>query len=214
MSILKRVITQMKPIKQDTILLLVSNPVDVLTTFAQEIAGLPRSQVIGSGTFLDSVRLRGLLAEQAEVAVNSIDAYVLGEHGDSQFVAWSIATIGGVPIDKAITGTLDRTKLEDTTRHKAQTIIKAKGATAYGIGSIVASICSSILFDKHSVRPISHYQEDLQCCLSLPVVLGRKGIVRTIPLPLSEEEKKLLEASAKSLNETISESRKDFLELE
>ena len=118
-----------------------------------------------------------------------------------------------MPIDKALpTGTLDRNSLADTTRRKAQTIIKAKGATAYGIGSIVASICSSILFDKHNVRPISHYQEDLQCCLSLPVVLGRKGIVKTMPLPLSEDEKAALEASATSLKEVISESRKDFWE--
>jgi L-lactate dehydrogenase len=87
MSILKSVIGDMKPFKQDTVLLLVANPVDVLTEVAQEISGLPRTQVIGSGTFLDSLRLRGQLAEKAEVAPSSIDAYVLGEHGDSQFVS-------------------------------------------------------------------------------------------------------------------------------
>jgi L-lactate dehydrogenase len=87
MSILKSVIGDMKPFKQDTVVLLVANPVDVLTEFAQEISGLPRTQVIGSGTFLDSLRLRGKLAEKAEVAPSSIDAYVLGEHGDSQFVS-------------------------------------------------------------------------------------------------------------------------------
>ena len=149
--------------------------------------------------------------EKSKVAASSIDAYVLGEHGDSQFVAWSIATVGGVPIDKALPpGILDRAILAESTSQKAQKIIRAKGATAYGIGSIVASICSSILFDKHNVRPISHFQQDLECCLSLPVVLGRKGVVRAIPLPLSDEENAALEASAKSLKEVISGARKDF----
>ncbi|KAF2418409.1 L-lactate dehydrogenase A [Tothia fuscella] len=209
-GILGSVISGMKPFKQDTILLLVANPVDVLTTFAQEISGLPKAQVIGSGTFLDSIRLRGHLAEKAEVAASSIDAYVLGEHGDSQFVAWSIATIGGVPIDKALpAGTFDRRELAESVKSTAQKIIEAKGATSYGIGSVVASICSSILFDKHNVRPISHWQQDHDCCLSLPVVLGRKGVVRNLPLPLDDEETKLLHESAKDLREVIDGARKN-----
>lgn len=203
-AILTSVIDSMQPLHKDVVLLLVANPVDVLTFFAQEISGLPREQVIGSGTLLDSIRLRGLLAEEIEVAASSIDSYVLGEHGESQFVAWSIATIGGIPIDKALPPTaVDRAALAARCARKAADIIAAKGATAFGIGSVVASICSSILLDKHNVRPISHFSEKLGCCLSLPVVLGRKGVVRAIPVPLSTEEDAALEKSAAGLREVI-----------
>jgi L-lactate dehydrogenase len=116
-----------------------------------------------------------------------------------------------VPINKALPeGTVDRVSIADRCKRKALTIIDAKGATSFGIGSIVASICSSILFDKHNVRPISHFSEKLGCCLSLPVVLGRKGIVRTIPLPLSEDETLALEKSAESLHEVIEGVKSEF----
>jgi L-lactate dehydrogenase len=209
-KILRSAIGDMKPFKPDAVLLLVANPVDVLTYFAQEISGLPKSQVIGSGTFLDSIRLRGMLAEEAEIAASSIDVYVLGEHGDSQFVAWSTATIGGVPIDQALPeGVVDRKAIADRCKNKALRIIDAKGATSFGIGSVVSSICSSILFDKRDVRPISHYHPDFNCCLSLPAVLGRKGAVRTIPTPLSPGEKDALKESASSLKGVIETASKE-----
>jgi L-lactate dehydrogenase len=128
----------------------------------------------------------------------------LGELGDSQFVAWSVASIGGVPIDKALPpDNFNRTKLAEECKHEGQRIVEAKGAIAFGIGSIVSSICSSILFDKRDVRPISHFQSDLGCCLSLPVVLGRDGIIKAIPLPLSSEEKAKLVESGKIVRETV-----------
>lgn len=213
MAILKSVIGDIKPFKKDTILLLVANPVDVLTEYAQEISGLPRTQVIGSGTLLDSLRLRGQLAQKAQVAPSSIDCYVLGEHGDSQFVAWSIATIGGVSISKALPDSefskQDRKEIADSTKRMAAKIIEAKGATNFGIGSSASSICSSILMDKHNVRPISHYVEDLGCCLSLPVVLGRKGVVRTFKLPLNDEENQALNDSAKSLKQVMKQAKEE-----
>ncbi|CAI9629837.1 unnamed protein product [Alternaria burnsii] len=187
-SILESAISDMKPFREDTVLLLVANPVDVLTYFAQQYCGLPRSQVIGSGTFLDSARLRGILAKRAEVAASSIDAYVLGEHGESQFVAWSLA---------------NKTAIADETKNKATSIIENKGATNYGIGGVAASICKSILFDEKIVRPVSYYQDELGVCLSMPAVLGRGGIVRSVPMPLDGEEKRLLEKSAKTLKEVI-----------
>jgi L-lactate dehydrogenase len=195
----------MKPFRPDTVLLLVANPVDVLTYFAQRFSGLPKQQVIGSGTFLDSARLRGILATKAEVAASSIDAYVLGEHGESQFVAWSLASVGGVPLDKAIPSSqsIDKKAIAEETKNKATSIIQNKGATNYGIGGVAASICKSILFDQRNIRPVSHYQDDLDVCLSVPAVLGRKGIVRSVPMPLSGEEKSLLEKSAKALREVI-----------
>lgn len=204
-AILESAINDMKPFRPDTILLLVANPVDVLTYFAQKFSGLPKHQVIGSGTFLDSARLRGILATKAEVAASSIDAYVLGEHGESQFVAWSLASVGGVPLDEAMAASqsIDKKAIAEETKNKATNIIQSKGATNYGIGGVAASICKSILFDQRNIRPVSHYQNDLDVCLSVPAVLGRKGIVRNVPMPLSGEEKELLEKSAKALREFI-----------
>jgi len=209
-AILNSVIDDMKPFREDTVLLVVANPVDILTYFAQKYAGLPKSQVIGSGTFLDSARLRGILADKAEVAASSIDAYVLGEHGESQFVAWSHANVGGVLLDEFTESKeLDRNAIANETKDKASAIMKSKGSTAFGIGGVAASICKSILFDERAIVPLSHYQEDLGCCLSKPVVLGRKGIMRTVPIPLSDEEQEKMKASAKSLTEIIKDAEEN-----
>jgi len=205
-AILESAISDMKPFRPDTVLLVVANPVDVLTYFAQSFSGLPKNQVFGSGTFLDSARLRGMLASKAEVAASSINAYVLGEHGESQFVAWSMASIGGVPLEKAMPESgkgIDKERIEEETRNKASSIIQNKGATNYGIGGVAASICSSVLFDEKIVRPVSCWQDDLGVCLSVPVVLGRKGVVRVVEVELSKEERGKLEKSAKALKEVI-----------
>jgi len=204
--ILKSVIESIRPIRDDAILLLVSNPVDVLTEMAQRLSGLPKHQVIGSGTFLDSVRLRSALAEHAKVADTAIHGYVLGEHGDSQFVAWSTATIGGCPIDTLLPSTAPSLPtIADSTKGKALSIIAAKGATAYGIASIVSSICECILFDQRHVRPISHWVDNLGCCISLPVVLGRGGVVKTIDVPLNDEEKGELRKSVDVIKNCLQE---------
>ena len=201
----------MKPFRSDIVILLVANPVDILTHFAQEYSGLPNDQVIGSGTFLDSARLRGILHEKSGVAASAIHGYVLGEHGDSQVVAWSSVSIGGVPLEgvfKPGEEEIDRDAIAKDTKEKATRIIEFKGATAYGIGSVTSSICKSILFDSHTIRPISCYQHDLKCCLSMPVVLGRKGVMRHMPLHLNEQESQAVRDSAKSLLEIIQEMEK------
>jgi L-lactate dehydrogenase len=119
-------------------------------------------------------------------------------------VAWSTVSIGGVPIDEALPpDTLNRTELAEQCKLEGQRIIAAKGAIAFGIGSVVSSICSTILLDKRNVCCISHFQPDLGCSLSLPAVLGRKGIIRTISLPLNNEEKAKLFDSAKTLKKTV-----------
>ena len=210
LKILSSAMEELKPFREDTVILVVVNPVDILTYFAQKFSGLPRGQVIGSGTFLDSARLGGILANKSGIAASSIDAYVLGEHGDSQMVAWSCVSIGGVPLDKVVQkGEIDRDAIAKDTKQKAAAIMESKGATAFGIGGVAASICKSVLFDERNVRPISHYQEDLKCCLSMPVALGRKGVVRQIPIPLSEEESQAVKKSAKSLVEIIKDAEKN-----
>lgn len=119
----------MSPISPHTILLLVANPVDILTHFARKLSGLPESQVLGTGTSLDSARLRGILAQKAEVAPNSIDAYVLGEHGDSQFIAWSSASVGTTPLKLVLGDQFNdefRAEIASHTKGAAGSIIAAK----------------------------------------------------------------------------------------
>ncbi|RKK88119.1 hypothetical protein BFJ68_g13085 [Fusarium oxysporum] len=204
MSIVREVVETMKPFRSDTILLVVSNPVDLLTSLAHEISGLPTSQVLGSGTFLDSVRLRGLMAMRAGIAANSIDIHVLGVHGNSQIVAWSTATVAGVPINTSIPpNILDRVELADECKHWSQSIIRAKGSTPFGLGSIVSSLCASIFLDKRNVRPVSHFQPDFGCYFSLPAVIGKKGVMSTIHMTLDSDEKAHIAKSAKELSETI-----------
>ncbi|KAF2818619.1 hypothetical protein CC86DRAFT_460949 [Ophiobolus disseminans] len=202
-SILESAIADMKPLRSDTILLLVANPVDALTYFAQQYAALPKTQVLGSGTFLDSARLRGILAQKAGVAPDSVDAYVLGEHGETQFVAWSCASIGGIPLDHVLTQDIDKQAVADDVKNKATSIIENKGVTNYGIGAVAASICKSILGDERVVRAVSHWQEELGVCLSLPAVLGREGVARMIKVPMSEGEKVKLRGSAEALREMV-----------
>ncbi|KKK22771.1 hypothetical protein ARAM_003911 [Aspergillus rambellii] len=203
-AILRTIVNTMKPFRSDAILLVVANPVDLLTSLARELSGLPSSQVLGSGTFLDSVRLRGLLADKTGIAATSIDLYAVGIHGEQQVPAWSTATVAGVPLDQALPATAyNRSEIVNECKHRSQSIIKAKGAMPLGIGSIVCSICSSILLDKHNVRPVSHFQQEYGCCFSLPVVLGRRGIVQTIQMPLSADEKAHIAESATTLKGTL-----------
>ncbi|KAH7391890.1 l-lactate dehydrogenase-like protein [Pyrenochaeta sp. MPI-SDFR-AT-0127] len=213
LHILSSIFDSMAPISPHTILLLVANPVDILTYFARKLSGLPESQVLGTGTSLDSARLRGVLAQKAEVAPNSIDAYVLGEHGDSQFIAWSSATIGTTPLSLAMPDQLTdsfKSEVSTHTRGAAGAIIAAKGCTSYGIGGIAAGICKYILFDSRSVRPLSFYQPELGCCLSMPAVVGRKGIVKPMPIQLDETEKAELESCAKGLRAVIESAEKEL----
>lgn len=195
-SIVRNVIEALCPIRSDAILLVVSNPVDLLTTLALELSRLPASQVIGAGTFLDSARLRAVMAERIGIAANSIDVYVVGVHGDSEVAAWNAASIGGVPVDKTLLPEAMSAEVEQQCREHCQSIVSTKGSTPFGMGSVVASICSSIVLDKRNVKAVSYFQPEFGCCFSLPVVLGREGIVRTVQMPLSDEEKARIAGAA------------------
>ncbi|KAF2262545.1 l-lactate dehydrogenase-like protein [Lojkania enalia] len=213
LHILSSIFSAMQPISPHTILLLVANPVDILTYFARKLSGLPESQVIGTGTSLDSARLRGILATKADVSPSSIMAYVLGEHGDSQFIAWSSATIGVTPLSMALPSSTDptfRAEIASHTRGAAGSIIAAKGCTAYGIGNMAASICKYIMYDQLTVRPLSFYQPELGCCLSMPAIIGRKGITRVMPIELDEREKRELEDCANGLRAVIEGAEKEL----
>ncbi|KAI5362025.1 Putative lactate/malate dehydrogenase, lactate dehydrogenase/glycoside hydrolase, family 4 [Septoria linicola] len=206
-KILKSVAESLGQVRKEAVVLVVANPVDVMTYFAQKFIDLPKGQVFGSGTFLDSARLKGKLAEQIGVSQSNVEAFVLGEHGESQVVAWSAVSVGGVALDR-IEKDIDRQQVADQTRDKAGAIIDAKGTTNYGIGAVASSICKAILFDQRVIRPVSHWQEDLGVCLSMPAVLGRSGLIQSIPLPLSDEETEKVRKSAQSLKEVNEEANK------
>ncbi|CAG8595417.1 6114_t:CDS:2 [Ambispora gerdemannii] len=199
-EILKHVIGAMKPFNQNVILLLVANPVDVLTFIAQKLSGLPKQQVFGSGTFLDSTRLRLKMAETLKIAESAVHCYVLGEHGDTQIIAWSSAHVGGKPlIDFPEIRKLDKEKVAQEIIGKANEIIKLKGSTYFGIAGCVSSLVQCIVLNQRHIRPLSTFVEEYGCIFSMPCVLGNKGVNRIVDVYLNDEEKEKLRKSAETL---------------
>jgi len=194
------------------VLLIVTNPVDVLTRLAIRYSKFPPSRVIGSGTTLDSARLRYLLGQHYDLHPSSIHAYILGEHGDSSFPVWSSASIAGVDI-RAYPG-FDQAALSEIyqkVHRAAYEIISRKGATYYAIGIMVSQLCYSILRDERRIFPVSVLVKDYYgvngVCLSVPCVLGRAGVVKQVKIRLDASEKKLLTKSASILNAAVSSAK-------
>jgi L-lactate dehydrogenase len=195
------------------VLLIVSNPVDVLTQVAWQASGLPRNRVIGSGTVLDSARLRSLISSNCHADPRNVHVNVIGEHGDSEVAAWSAASIGGVPIKsycascKTCPQKGNYTELLTEVKHAAYEIISRKGATFYAIGLALTQITEAILRDEHRILPVSSVIEDFHgirdVALSLPALLGTHGIERVIDLDLAPEEQKALEASAAVIKSSL-----------
>ncbi|QGF23320.1 L-lactate dehydrogenase [Raineyella fluvialis] len=190
------------------IILMATNPVDVLSYAAWKTSGLPSNQVVGSGTTLDSARFRYLLGQLYDVAPMSVHATVVGEHGDSELPALSSATIAGVPIaDELARHPERRLEIEEAfyvTVTSAQRIIKAKGSTSFGIGMALARISRAILEDQHVALPVStllsgeYGQQDVY--MGTPAVLGRGGVERVVQIPLSEDEQKRFSDSGAALH--------------
>jgi L-lactate dehydrogenase len=195
------------------IFLFVANPVDVVTYAALRISGLPRSQVFGTGTVLDSSRLRQLVAGHCGVAVQSVHAYVVGEHGDSEVPLWSSATIGGVPLSQwknADLPPLDTMARADIFRRVVGgggAVITGKGFTNYAVSLATARIIESVLYDEHQVLPVSALIDDFigikDVCLSVPSVVNRNGVQRNLPVPLSACETEALQRSAEAVRTVI-----------
>ncbi|MCK5633048.1 L-lactate dehydrogenase, partial [bacterium] len=178
--------------------------VDAITFFAQKASGLPFNQVFGTGTLLDSLRLRGCIQKKLSIAEESIHAYMLGEHGDSQFAAWSAAYIAGIPLQNFPTiSDDDLHQFSTEARQKAYDIIKYKGSTFFGIATCVATLCQAIIFNQKIIIPLSIFVEKFKIYISLPIVLGNKGIEKIIDIPLNKLEKKQLELSIKTIQEMI-----------
>ncbi|MET0325083.1 MAG: L-lactate dehydrogenase [Ilumatobacteraceae bacterium] len=196
----------------DAVVLLVTNPVDVVTFVAQEIAELPPGRVLGSGTVLDTSRLRHLLAERLGVAVNSVHASVVGEHGDSEIVLWSTASVGGTPLLDAVGPEGGRVTADelDALRHEVRTaaaqIIAGKGNTNLAIGLATARIVRAIAHDEHAVLPVSVRTEVDgvgEVCLSLPAVVGRDGVLSLLAVPMDPTEQAGLQASAATIRTAL-----------
>lgn len=204
-GILKSILSGMQPIKETAKIIVVSNPCDALTYVAQECSGLPTNQVFGSGTVLDSRRLRIALSRTVGVHHSSIVLYVLGEHGDSQFPAPSLATIGGVPFLKAqrLQG-VDLKQMSKDSANKAYEIISRKNYTAFGVAMAVESIVACVLNDRQQVLPVSVRPPGKKCCLSLPTVVGINGVERVlahVAEHFDADEAQLYQASIERMEE-------------
>ena len=196
------------------VVLMTTNPVDVLAQVAQEESGLPVERVIGSGTVLDTARLRAMLGESLGVEARSVHAYVIGEHGDSEIAAWSSARIAGVPLRDYGTVVGDEPDYADIlrrVRHAAPEIIRHKGYTSFAIASCITRICEAVLRDERTVLPVSTMtrgQYGIEgVYLSLPCVVGRGGVERVIELPLDAEERAGLIHSADVLRHALASVR-------
>lgn len=216
-GIFKSIIPEIAKHNKNGILLIVANPVDILTYAAKKLSGFPSNRVFGSGTVLDSARLKYLLGEHLGVDSRSIHAFIIGEHGDSEIAAWSSANVSGVPLHKfcEMRGHYDHVKamreISENVRNSAYEIIEKKRATYYGIAMSVKRICEAIVRDEKSVLPVSSVQtgEDINgVALSMPAIIGKHGVESLVPIELNDKEKAALKESADTLKAVI----KDVLE--
>ena len=212
-DILKTIIPQIAKRNYKGILLIVSNPVDVLTYAALKLSGLPENRVIGSGTVLDTARFREILGNHLGVDARSVHAFIIGEHGDSEIAVWSTANVAGVPIHKfcELRGYHNHEtamkEIADGVKNAAYEIISRKKATYYGIAMAVKRICECIVRDEKSVLPVSNMMHGAfgidDITLSMPAVVGRNGVEVQMPITLSAQETEALQKSAEILKQTV-----------
>ncbi len=213
-DIFKQIIPKIVEFAKDTILLVVSNPVDILTYITLKMSGFPSNKVMGSGTVLDSSRFRYLIGEHCHLDPRNVHAYIIGEHGDTELPVWSHANIGGMVLAKycpVCDGHCDYKKelgkIFEQVKNAGYKIIEAKGATYYAIGLASVRIVESILRDENSVLPISALINDYygvnDVCLSIPSLVNRNGVEKSLRLELSELEQEQLRHSAKTLKDIV-----------
>ena len=188
----------------DAVFLVVTNPVDVLTQLTLNLAGLPSRQVIGSGTLIDTVRLRALLADKCGVHPADLRIYVLGEHGDSQVAVISSASVGGAPLD------IDQAEMRsiaDQARQAGAAVARAKGYTSQAVALAAMMIVEAIAKDSHVVLPVStllmNYRGVSNLCLSVPAIIGRRGVIRTLTVTMDEQELNRFRQSADSVRDMV-----------
>lgn len=214
-EIYKSIIPKIVEKNQEATLLIVSNPVDIMTYAALKLSGYPSHKVIGSGTVLDTARLKYLLSRHLDVDSRSIHAFIIGEHGDSELAVWSAANVSGIPLNHfcELRGYFDHMESMDriyqSVRDSAYEIIEKKGATYYGVAMAVCRIAESVIRNEHSIMPISVYLDGLyglhDICLSIPTVVGQEGAEKVLDIPLDLMEMGKLVYSAEELKKIIGE---------
>ena len=208
-AIFKSIIPEIAKRKCEGVLLIVSNPVDILTYVAQKLSGFPAQRVIGSGTVLDTARLKAKLGDHLDVDSRVVHAFIIGEHGDSELAAWSSAMVSGVPLSKfcEMRGHFNHDQserhIQETVKNAAYEIINRKKATYYGVAMAVRRICEVIARDEKSILSVSSLMEGqyglTDVCLSMPAIVGKDGVEEKIPISLDEDEITNLMASARAL---------------
>ncbi|MBO5293322.1 MAG: L-lactate dehydrogenase [Lachnospiraceae bacterium] len=212
-AIFKQIIPEIAKRNFEGILLVVANPVDILTHVAQKLSGLPENRVIGSGTVLDTGRLKYSLGEHLGVDSRSVHAFIIGEHGDSEIAAWSSANVSGIPLNDfcEMRGHFQHEKamkdIAEQVKNSAYEIIQRKKATYYGVAMAVRRICEVIVRDEKSILPVSTVMRGEHgidgVVLSMPCIVGREGIETKVPIPLSEKEEEQLRESAEVLKTIV-----------
>ena len=215
-SIFKSIIPEIKKQNYNGILLIVANPVDILTTVALKLSGLPESKVLGSGTVLDTARLKYELGNHLNVDSRSVHAFIIGEHGDSEIPAWSVANISGVPLNKfcEMRGHSDHEgnmkKIAEGVKNSAYEIIAKKKATYFGVAMAVKRICEAIVRDEKSILPVSsmmHGEYGISgISLSMPAIVGKDGVETLVPMQLNVDEVLSLQESAKTLQDILAQN--------
>ena len=197
-------------------MLIVANPVDILTTVAIKLSGFPANRVFGSGTVLDTARLKYNLGQHLDVDSRSVHAFIIGEHGDSEIAAWSCANVSGIKLNKfcEMRGFFKHEeamkRIADEVKNSAYEIIKRKRATYYGIAMAVRRICEAIVRNEKSILPISSLMKGQYgisgIALSMPAIVGRNGVETHVPFEINEQEAADLQKSAKTLQEVLAQN--------
>ncbi|BDC34424.1 L-lactate dehydrogenase [Candidatus Dependentiae bacterium Noda2021] len=199
-AIIKNIMGSITPLLPHAIIIIVTNPVDILTHYVRSLANIPSHHIIGTGTLIDSVRLKLLLSQSYNLDASSLHIDVIGEHGDSQLPVWSSATVQGLSLVKTLSlGKKELDHFAQETRQRAFEIIDGKGATCYGIAGCVAGLCHAIVYDAKATYPVTSYRNELGICMSSPAVIGAQGIERILPLALSTSEQEEYMALVSSL---------------
>ncbi|HIX60404.1 MAG TPA: L-lactate dehydrogenase [Candidatus Blautia gallistercoris] len=208
-SIVEDITRNIMKYAKNPMLLVVSNPADITTMAAQKVSGLPAERVIGSGTSLDTARFRYLLSKKLQVNIEDINAYIIGEHGDSQVPVFSSANVGGFPMDefaRQVGVELNKEEIAERTRNGGAEVIQLKGATFYGIAMAVSNIVETIMKDDSAIIPVAHvlgeqFGDWAGVAVSLPCRIGWDGINQTLMVPMDEEEREKMNESVKIVKE-------------
>ena len=201
-AIFKDIIGNVKKSGFNGIYLVATNPLDVMTYLTLKYSSADYKKVIGTGAALDTARLRYILGERIDVCPKDIDAYVIGEHGDSEFVPWSNANVGYKKISDYLNEE-ELSDIENQVRNSAYEVINRKGATCYGIGTCMVRITNAILEDKKVILAVSSFDKENDVCISTPTVVGKNGVSEKIYIPLSNDEKEKLKESIDVIKNAI-----------